>query len=126
MKIHNNLPVNGQSTQKTKRNRSDGVFKNLFDAEMTEVQPVSNPQQEAPQGNPEQTWQALHESVSLLDQAMQCLEAGSPPSPQLMVDIEQLRSQLRSKLGSDTPTSDLKQADTLLAVEAERIRSLQS
>jgi len=126
MKVHNNLPINGQTTQKAKRARSDGVFKNLLDAEMADVQPVSNQQQEAPHSNKEQTRQALQESVSLLDQAMRCLEAGNPPSSQLIDDIDHLRSQLRQQLSSDLSAGDLQQADTLLAVEAERIRSMQS
>jgi len=125
MKVHNNLPISGQTTQNSKRSRSDGVFKNLLDAEMSDVQPVSNQHQEAPQDDKKQTWQALQESVSLLDQAMQCLEAGNPPSTELIDDIDQLRSQLRLQLSSGTQTGDLQQADTLLAVEAERIRSMQ-
>ncbi|PJA31656.1 MAG: hypothetical protein CO187_08210 [Zetaproteobacteria bacterium CG_4_9_14_3_um_filter_53_7] len=126
MKIHNNLPVTGQSTQKTKQARSNVVFKSLLESEMTPIQQLNEqPQQEPQQGN-EQGWQALQESISLLDQAMQCLESGDMPTTQIIDNIDTLRSQLRQQLASNTQSNELRDADTLLAVEAERMRSLQS
>ncbi|OIO72842.1 MAG: hypothetical protein AUJ57_05265 [Zetaproteobacteria bacterium CG1_02_53_45] len=126
MKIHNNLPVTGQSAQKTKQARSNGVFKNLFESEMAPIQQVNEqPQREMSQDN-EQGWQTLQESIALLDQAMQYLESGEMPTAQMIDNIDTLRSQLRQQLASNTPSNELRDADTLLAVEAERMRSMQS
>ncbi len=126
MKVNNNLPVTGQTAQKTKQTRSNGVFKNMLDSEMTAVQQVNNQPQQDTQHHGEQTWQTLQESISLLDQAMQCLESGDMPTTKIIDNIDLLRSQLRQQLASNTGSSELRDADTLLAVEAERMRSLQS
>ncbi|GAV20022.1 hypothetical protein MMIC_P0983 [Mariprofundus micogutta] len=126
MKVHNNVPINGKPTQKSKQTSTSGAFKTLLESEMVSVEPVSNQPQQHPQHNNEQTWHALQESVSLLDQAMQCLESGDMPTAQMIDNIDLLRSQLRQQLETNTGSNELMDAETLLAVEAERIRSLQS
>ena len=126
MKVHKNLPVSGQTTQKTKQTSSNGVFKTMLESEMSAVQQVENQPHQDPQHSAEQSWKALQESISLLDQAMQCLESGDMPTTQIIDNIDLLRSQLRQQLASNTASNELRDADTLLAVEAERIRSLQS
>jgi len=126
MKIHNNLPVSGQKTRKTEQSSTNGVFQTLFDAEVNESQEIENPDQTTSHEPEKRAWQALNESVSLLDQAMKGLESGNAPTAQMISDIEQLRSQVQQHLASSAQNSELRQADTLLAVEAERIRSLQS
>jgi len=126
MKIHNNLPVSGQKTRKTEQSITNGVFQTLFDAEVNESQGIENPDQTTSHEPEKRAWQALNEGVSLLDQAMKNLEAGEAPSKQMMQDIQQLRDQVQQHLSSDSQNHKLREADTLLAVEAERIRSMQS
>jgi hypothetical protein len=130
MKIHNNQPVSGKTIRKTSRSGNSGtVFGTMLESEIGQLQPAGSAVDEQPQPQQQSTaeaWQALEESVTLLDQAMQSIEAGDAPSPQLIRDIEQLRGLLRQQVSSGSATtSELKQADTLLAVEAERIRSMQ-
>ncbi|NWF37696.1 hypothetical protein F3F96_00890 [Mariprofundus sp. NF] len=126
MKIHNNLPVSGQTTRKTKQSSATGVFQTLFDAEVSDSHEIENADQAATHEPEKRAWQALNESVILLDQAMQCLESGNAPTAQMISDIEQLRGQVQQHLSANTQNKELREADTLLAVEAERIRSLQS
>lgn len=126
MKIHNNLPVSGQTTRKTKQRGATGVFQALFDAEVSDTREIDSNEQ-MPAHEPEKrAWQALNESVSLLDQAMQCLESGNAPTPQMISDIEHLRNQVQQHLSANTQNKELREADTLLAVETERMRSMQS
>jgi len=129
MKIHNNSPVSGQSSSKIKKSSSNGVFGTLLEAEIGEAHRTDSTDGSAPvtsQAPEQEAWKALNESISLLDQAMKSLESGEAPSKQMMQDIEQLRSQVQQHLSSGPHNHKLREADTMLAVEAERIRSLQS
>ncbi|MDQ6993059.1 MAG: hypothetical protein Q9M31_06250 [Mariprofundus sp.] len=123
MKIQRNMPISGKSVKKQSASRTDGAFKALFDGEISEVKA---PEEEAHSGqhaNQEQAWKSLQESITMLDKAVECLTAGEAPTEELLENIEQLRTTLHQQLipGSD---QSLAQAETLLAVEAERIRSL--
>jgi len=124
MKIHNNLPVNSKTTRKNARSNSGGVFNTLLESEINQTQAVHESAAETGQGSTQHDWQALEDSVALLDRAMQCIEDGGSPPPQLVSDIEQLRSRLHQQVNAGD--TELRQADTLLAVEAERIRSMHS
>jgi len=124
MKIHNNQPISGKSTRKTARSRSDGVFGKLLESEIAQVPAIHESSEEAAQSSMQQAWQDLEGSISLLNQARQRLENGSNPSPQLILEIEQLRSSLHRQVDSGCSSVELRQVDTLLAVEAERIRSM--
>jgi len=149
MKIQNNVPVGGKATRKTTRSSTNGVFGQLLDAgvqPLTADQPQSDHSQSDssqpgyPQSNPsaaeqatskpsipmQEAWHTLQESVSLLDEAMHCIESGDSPPQKLIHDIEQLRALLRQQVSSGSAALELKPADTLLAVEAERIRAMQS
>lgn len=126
MKIHENQPISGKSVQKTKRSRSDGVFGKLLDNEIQQTSQVQPTEQPGSQPQMQQAWHTLEESIGLLDQAMLCIEEGETPPQQLINDIESLRAALRQQLATGLSATELSQADTLLAVEAERIRSLQS
>lgn len=126
MKIHNNSPVSGQTARKTTKSDSKGVFKTLLDAEINETHEIEATVHEQQQKPEERAWHALNESVTLLDQAMKHLESGKAPTRQMMIDIEQLRSEVQQHLSGSAQSHELREADTLLAVEAERIRSLQS
>ena len=126
MKIQNNQPIGSKTLRSTKRSNSNGAFGKILAAEISPNQTVTENQPQESQQQMKEAWQTLEDSVSLLDKAMLALEQGSNPSPQLMQDIEQLRAQLRQQVASGRPADELKQADTLLAVEAERIRSMQS
>jgi len=132
MKIHQNIPVNSKTTHKTKRHSSTGAFGQLLDANSEQLS-TTEPEQ-ARQGTPatvtqapmQEAWRTLESSVFLLDEAMHCIESGDNPPHTLIHDIEQLRALLRQQVGSGNAALELKQADTLLAVEAERIRTMQS
>jgi len=128
MKIHNNLPINGRTSRKTASSRSNGVFGKMLDAEIGQTQAVSEVRHNHDSAQPsmQEAWHTLEESVSLLDHALQCVEAGDTPPPQMIADIEQLRARLRQQVASGSPDAELTQADTLLAVEAARIRSMQA
>jgi len=126
MKIHNSLPVSGKTTRKNARSRTDGVFGQLLDAEIGQTQAVSEVRHDTSQTPMQDAWHTLEESVSLLDHALQCIEAGDAPPRHMIADIEVLRSRLRQQVASGSSDAELKQADTLLAVEAERIRSMQT
>jgi len=153
MKIQNNSVISGKTAKKATRSSTDGVFGQLLDSSSRQEQgergpsdQSSNPSFNKPAhplpnalSNPSQpgvndvssapvqeAWHTLGESVTLLDEAMHCLEAGNSPPHQLIADIEQLRRSLRQQVASGSAALELRQADTLLAVEAERIRSMQS
>jgi len=123
MKIHNNLPVNSKATRKNARSHTGGVFGALLESEIDQAQAISEATSDTGQVPMQHAWQALEDSVDLLDRAMQCIEDGGSPSPQLISDIEQLRCRLHQQVSAGDST-ELRQADTLLAVEAERIRSM--
>ena len=133
MKIHNNGPISGTTTRKTTRSNANGVFGQLLDAEIHPETPAYADQQHG-QNMPSadakvpmrEAWNTLEASVSLLDEAMHCIEAGDSPPQKLIQDIEQLRELLRQQVASGSAALELRQADTLLAVEAERIRAMQS
>jgi len=125
MKIHNNLPVSGKTIRKTSRNSTEGVFGKMLESEIHQVQAANENHADTSKQSMQEAWHTLEESVSLLDKAMQCIESGDAPPRQLINDIEQLRSLLRQQVSSVRPSAELQQADTLLAVEAARIRSMQ-
>lgn len=131
MKIHHNIPISGKTMQKTKRSSSTGAFGQLLDIQDKSTaenkHQHSNEKQTTPEQAPmQEAWNTLEESVSLLDEAMHCIESGDNPPKQLIHDIEHLRSLLRQQIATGSAALELRQADTLLAVEAERIRAMQS
>jgi len=126
MKIQNSQPISSKNLRSSKRSSNDGAFDKILAAEINPAQAVAEKQPRESQHPMKEAWQTLEASVSLLDKAMLALEHGNNPSAQLMQDIEQLRGQLRQQVTSGRSADELKQADTLLAVEAERIRSMQS
>ncbi|MBL4775036.1 MAG: hypothetical protein JKY87_03140 [Mariprofundus sp.] len=131
MKIHHNLPISGKTTQKSKRSSATGAFGQVLESQAKTTPANQNQSENAPQPNLNQApmqeaWHTLETSVSLLDEAMHCIESGDNPPQQLIHDIEQLRALLRQQVSSGNAALELKQADTLLAVEAERIRAMQS
>jgi len=126
MKIHNNLPVSGKTLRKASRNSTEGVFGKMLESEIHQVQAANESHADPSKQSMQEAWHTLEDSVSLLDKAMQCIESGDAPPRQLIHDIEQLRSLLRQQVSSGRPSAELQQADTLLAVEAARIRSMQA
>jgi len=126
MKIHNSQPVSSKTTRKASRNSADGVFSKMLESEIHQVQASSESHADTSKQPMQEAWHTLEDSVSLLDKAMQCIESGDSPPRQLIDNIEQLRSLLRQQVSTGHPSTELQQADTLLAVEAARIRSMQS
>ncbi len=124
MKINNNMPVTGKPVRKTSRNATDAVFGQMLDSRIDQIDTVEQPQSDDSGSGSQQAWQSLGESISLLDQALQCIEHGERPSDTLIDQIERLRGELRQHTASGS-NPELSQADTLLAVEAERMRAMQ-
>jgi len=124
MKIHNNMPIRGSQTRKAAKSSSDGVFHALFEAEIADTAPLTADTTDQ-RNNDAPAWQALEDSVSLLDQAMHCLESGHTPDQQLLDNIEQLRNTLRQQkvIGE---SGELDQAEVMLSVEIERIRAMKA
>jgi len=125
MKIQNNLPIRAKRPAKPGQSRSDGVFQALFEADIAAVQAADEQPMSDDRTGAKAAWRALEDSVSLLDQAMLCLESGDAPTQQLVDNIEQLRATLHQQLTSASNARALTQAEILLAVEVERIRSFQ-
>jgi len=131
MKIRHNTPISAKTTQRSKRSNSSNAFGQLLDSQdkttTASQQQQSNEQLATPnQPAMQEAWHTLEESVSLLDEAMHCIESGDNPPQKLIHDIEHLRALLRQQVASGSAALELRQADTLLAVEAERIRAMQS
>ncbi len=133
MKIQSNAPITGKTTHSSKRSTASSLFDQLLDSEVRQhdQDKTDQPRDHAVQTNDaiapmQEAWHTLEESVTLLDEAMQCIESGDSPPQRLIQDIEQLRALLRKQVTSGSSAIELKQADTLLAVEAERIRAMQS
>ena len=128
MKIRDHRPIQNSTTGKPRKSSNAGAFQNIFDAELKPAEdindvtgPISDTESDS---NNHQTWQTLQDSLALLDQAMRHLESGEDAPVQLLNDIEALRAEVRRQSATDQNSSELRQADTILAVEAARIRSL--
>jgi len=124
MKIQNHGAVQATTTRKSQKKDTSGVFQSLLESEITPPQDTehSNEQTATPAEQP--PMQTLHTSIALLDQAMDCLESGQAPPEQLLNDIENLRNEVHRHSHPGQQTEVLQEADTILAVEAARIRSL--
>jgi len=124
MKITNQPPIQGTTSQKSGKKSPNGVFQSLLESELATMPVQGSTQETAPESGGQQTLRALQDSVALLDQAMNCLESGELPPDQLLQDIELLRSHVKRQSATTSDAGELSQADTILAVEAARIRSL--
>jgi len=123
MKIQGPSSLKSQPTQSSKKSKVDGSFHTFLEAEIAGVgkkdSPVSNNER---QGSGRSQAEIVEEAAQLLDKALKQLAAGEKPAEQVISSIQQLRTQLQQQPGETTEA--LHQADTMLAVEAERIHSL--
>jgi len=130
MKITNDSAIRPASPRKKEAASKGGNFQTFLEAEIAETTAVQAEQTDSGAAHTEHddaAWKTLSDCVELLDRAMHCLEKGDEPPANLAVDIEQLRLKLHHQLEERTPSgAALRQADTMLAVEAERIRNIQS
>ena len=123
MKINKIGGIQPSARSQTTRKSSDVNFASMLQAEMDEVTPVaSNTSQQQSSPPQKQTHELIEEVTDLLDQALHQLDAGEAPGDEVLNAIVQLRSQLQQQPNS---SQTLEQAQTILAVESERVRSLQ-
>ncbi len=134
MKINPRAPVRNHATRNSAKTDDSGVFRNLLETQLAAdaetAAPATSDERYSPDsGQPAE--QTLREGMALLNEALACLESDSRAPEALLRDIGQLRRQVALHLdspqaGMDAKREDMKQADTILAVEAARIRSLKS
>lgn len=123
MKVQGPSRLKNRPATNSKKSNVDGSFHTFLEAEIAGIQkkdtPVSGNEREHPDQNQAQL---LDKAARLLDQTLEQLAAGEKPTEQLISSIQRLRTQLHQQTG--TPDEILHQADTMLAVEAERIHTL--
>jgi len=123
MKIQGPTSPQSQPSQSLKKGKSAGTFQTLLEAGIDATQSTSSSeQQDNRQGSSQQRWQLVEEAATLLDQALEQLAAGEKPAEEVLSSIQKLRTQLHQHRGE--ANDELHQADAMLAVEAERIHSL--
>lgn len=123
MKIQGPTSPQSQSSQSLKKGKATGTFQTLLDTEIDATRSKSPSEQRDNSEAPAlQRWQLVEEAATLLDQALEQLAAGEKPAEDVLNSIQKLRSQLHQQSGETSV--ELQQADAILAVEAERIHSL--
>jgi len=123
MKIQGPASPQNQPSQSLKKGKSAETFQALLDTEIDAVQGKSSPEQSNNgHASAQQRWQLVEEAASLLDQALEQLSDGEKPAEEVLNSIQKLRTQLHQHRGETD--DELHQADAMLAVEAERIHSL--
>jgi len=121
MKIQGTNSAQNQPSKSLQKGKADGTFQTMLDAGIDAVHDNNASDQQSSSSN-EQRWQLVKEAANLLDQALEQLSSGEKPTDELLSTIEQLRTELHQNRGDTTEA--LHQADTMLAIEAERIHSL--
>jgi len=115
-----------QASQRKKKNNS--AFTSLFASEMESPPPpeVTSPQHDTSDDNPAKSLTLFAQASELLEQALVQLEAGESNHDETLASIQQVRQQLDDLSNQQsTQAPELSQAETLLAVEAQRIKSIQ-
>ena len=120
MKIDGPSGIKGQPTQSTRKGKTNGAFHTFLEAEIAATRKNDSATDQPPQQSGDQNASRLmEEAATLLDQALQNIEAGEKPAAEVLAGIQHLREQLHRQGGGND-------AQTMLAVEAERIRALNS
>ena len=123
MKIEGPSSLKNQPATSSKKSKVDGSFHTFLEAEIAGVQKNDSPVSEhGGEHSGSNQAQLVEEAAKLLDQALEQLSAGEKPAEQVLSSIQQLRTQLHQQPGTSHET--IEQADTILAVEAERIHTL--
>ena len=120
MKIHRGQPVSSRTTASDGASRSDGRFQVLLDGELAVA--AKEPRRNRADGSETQARhrRILGEAADLLDSAIAEIEAGDTPRKQTVESLQKLRREL---VGPDGDNADLRDAEALLATEAERLKS---
>jgi len=121
MKIQGTSSTQSQPSKSLKKGKADGTFQSILEAGIDAVDGKS-PSDQRSGHDAEQRWLLVEEAADILDQALEQLSAGEKPTDEMLNTIQKLRSELHQQRGETTEA--LKQADTMLAIEAERIHSL--
>lgn len=123
MKIQGPSSPQSQPSQSLKKGKASGTFQTILETEIDATRnSSSSEQQTSGEGSSQQRWQLVEEAAALLDQALKQLAAGEKPAEEVLSSIQKLRTQLHQHTGETD--DEFHQADTMLAVEAERIHSL--
>jgi glutathione S-transferase len=123
MKIQGPSSLQNRPAQSLKKGKTGDAFQTLLETEIDASQSITSPgQHKDRQQTSRQQWQLVEEAALLLDQALEQLAAGEKPAEEVLTSIQRLRTQLHQHAGE--AGDELTQADAMLAVEAERIHSL--
>jgi len=117
------------SNKKAGSKDTTGAFKSLFSSQVSEETPLAAAQERAPQQQqdtpPKQQQPIVEDALHLLEQTMLKLDEGEHLPEQAILAIEDLRQALNNPDNAlDMNQHDLQAADTLLAVEAKRLKTL--
>jgi len=128
MKITSKNSVAPQKRTQHKQ-ASGSNFGSILSTEMGAISSTSNnspitPKQNAPQPDQQESYSLFEQASELLDQALTQLEAGDQPTDETLQSIQKIRSELDLLGGQIQDQSDLAEAKTLLAVEAQRIQAM--
>ncbi len=127
MKIQNRGPIRQPASPKTDSTSRSGAFGKLLESELSlragEAVLPPEPNPSAANASEQEAWNSLERGLSLLDEAMDQLGQGRTPDPETLAEIEALRAELR-QAGKSLSSTELDQANTILAVEAARMRSM--
>ncbi len=121
MKIRG-IGLNGShNTKKKKTNSSSDSFRALLQSSLETTHPIHETETNAQsdQGSPE-TWTLIEDAASLLDKAMEQIQASGQPEPELVQSLQALRSKLHQCKGSINGAEDL---DALITVETQRLQT---
>jgi len=122
MKIRS-IGLNGShSTKKKKTNDSSDDFRALLQKsslEPTHPTHETGINAQSDRGSPE-TWTLIEDAASLLDKAMEQIQASGRPEPRLVQSLQALRSKLHQCKDSINGAEDL---DALITVETQRLQT---
>jgi len=121
MKIRSGQPLRSQKeTSRASQTSADGQFQILLDNQMLDAadpQHTVNSEHDAPTA---QHQQLLNDATRLLDEAIEQIEHENAPREQTVESLQQLRKKI-ADMG--LPENKLSAANTILAVETERLKS---
>ena len=125
MKIHGPSSLKNQPTQGSKKSKVNSPFHTFLEAEIAGIKKDATSTEENfhPHSEGRQA-QLVEEAARLLDHALEQLTHGEKPGEEILSSIQQLRRELHHQQQGEVDES-LQQANTLLAVEVERLNNLQ-
>jgi len=126
MKVNQTRGITASRSNSTKKT-GDGKFSALFSSELEATDTTEGKTQDKnkPSNQEQQPRQLVEQATELLDQALIQIESGEHLDDATLASIQQLNQHLQGLAKEDPNAPILTEAETLLAVEAKRIQSLQ-